>query len=296
MMRNRPPSLKALSVLEAVVRNGSVTAAASELRVTSSAVSKQIALLEAWLGQSLMENRRPRAVPTDVARRLSAATGEALEVLDSALDAIRGQPPSRVLVVAAPYSFAIRWLIPRVHGFDRPGICVRVRPTHTPEDWDALDCDIVIRRGAPIAGQLHAEPLCRECLILVAKPEIAHLTLDNGLPLIEAETRQGELSAWLKAAGANATCARSARRYPHFYIALEAALASRGAIVAAQLVVDDLVAKGELIDVYPSIRLPGVDYHVAMKPETSDRVAADAFIDWLMRQASIPQSIGLAAK
>ena len=48
-------SLERLRVLQAVARHGSVTAAAAELRVTTSAVSQQLTKLERESGTTLVE-------------------------------------------------------------------------------------------------------------------------------------------------------------------------------------------------------------------------------------------------
>ena len=52
------PSLNALRVFEAAVRRGSFAAAAAELRLTPSAVSRQIQLLEQQLGVGLFHRSR----------------------------------------------------------------------------------------------------------------------------------------------------------------------------------------------------------------------------------------------
>ncbi len=53
-MRKLPP-LNALRVFDAVARNGSLSKAASELHVSPSAVSQQIANLEDWMGVRMLD-------------------------------------------------------------------------------------------------------------------------------------------------------------------------------------------------------------------------------------------------
>ena len=53
MARPRLPPLNAIKAFEAAARLGSFTRAAEELSVTHGAVSRQIRLLEEWLGTSL---------------------------------------------------------------------------------------------------------------------------------------------------------------------------------------------------------------------------------------------------
>ena len=64
MARARLPPPNAIKALEAAARLGSFTRAAEELSVTHGAVSRQIRLLEEWLGTSLFLRTSRNAVPT----------------------------------------------------------------------------------------------------------------------------------------------------------------------------------------------------------------------------------------
>jgi Bacterial regulatory helix-turn-helix protein, lysR family len=67
MVRPRLPPLNAIKAFEAAARLGSFTRAAEELNVTHGAVSRQICLLEDWLGVRLFL-RTSLSVPRLVAR------------------------------------------------------------------------------------------------------------------------------------------------------------------------------------------------------------------------------------
>ncbi|WP_158401905.1 LysR substrate-binding domain-containing protein [Celeribacter indicus] len=101
------------------MRNGSFTAAAEELALTQSAVSRQVAGLEELLGVPLLEkNRRRQIVATasgayyaeqirQILTHLTAATTEAITLGD------RGG----VLRLGIPPTFGSLWLIPRMQSF-----------------------------------------------------------------------------------------------------------------------------------------------------------------------------------
>ena len=57
-MRRKIPSLQALACFDAAARHESYTRAAQELALTQSAVSRQIAALEGYLGQALFRRTR----------------------------------------------------------------------------------------------------------------------------------------------------------------------------------------------------------------------------------------------
>lgn len=117
--RRLTPPISALAAFEAVVRRGSFTAAAEELALTQSAVSRQVSTLENLLGVALLEqNRRRQIVLTasgayyaeqvrQMLSHLTAATTEAISLGD------RG----RVLRLGIPPTFGSLWLIPRMPSF-----------------------------------------------------------------------------------------------------------------------------------------------------------------------------------
>ena len=91
-------NLERLRVLQAVARHGSVTAAAAELHVTTSAVSQQLARLERESGTTLVERSGRGIRLTDSALLLAghasailamAEEAESHDHLVSAEDAVR---------------------------------------------------------------------------------------------------------------------------------------------------------------------------------------------------------------
>jgi LysR family glycine cleavage system transcriptional activator len=105
--------LNAIKAFEAAARLGSFTRAAEELNVTHGAVSRQIRLLEDWLGVRLFLRTSRNAVPTQAGTELLAEAGPALDRL--AVVSRRMQNRARahgLLHVSALPTFAMRWLIP----------------------------------------------------------------------------------------------------------------------------------------------------------------------------------------
>ena len=298
-MRWHLPSPRAVIALESVVRNGSVTAAAAELGVTQSAVSKQLTSLECWIGCPLFEPDRRQMIPTPAARRLADAAGVAWGVLAAAVDEVARRPKGWSLRVIAPATFAMRWLLPRLPAFHAgsPAIKVSVRQTHTPESWLDLPFDVAIRRGDQPSARLATTTFLREDLILVAAARSGLGEIDRlgEMPLLEADTRPGELSAWLVAArtrlGEQAIPKRvRPTRFAHFYIALEAALQGQGLLVAPSVVVGNLVDEGALDVLFPQISVPGRPYWLGFDPQGPKVEAVQQFSGWLLEMAGCPAS------
>lgn len=213
-------------------------------------------------------------VPTPEAESLARTVGEMQARISSALDELFGTHCEVILNILAPATFAMRWLIPRLPDFSAQHANIRpqVRPTHTPDDWTTMPFDVVLRRGDEIPSRLTVQPLLTERMGLVAAPPVAARLRErcgrqfHAGDLVAADTRPGELMAWLGAAGHDLDEADSAEKYPHNYIALEAALAGRGAMVAPLEVVSDLLEQGRLETVLPDIILPGKVYYAGYDP------------------------------
>jgi DNA-binding transcriptional LysR family regulator len=106
-------SLTGLRCLRAVAEHGSFSAAASVVSLTQSAVSRQIATLEADVGQPLFERRRDGVRLTDAGRVLLRHAGAALDTLEEAARELGAPaaPPPLVRLGAFPSAGAA--LIPR---------------------------------------------------------------------------------------------------------------------------------------------------------------------------------------
>jgi DNA-binding transcriptional LysR family regulator len=103
-----------LKVLKEVAYQGSLSAAAAELSYTQSAVSQQIAALEAEAGMALLE-RHPRGVSLTAAGQTLVGHAEGilarLETAEAALEAIAGLRGGRLRVASFPTAGAT--LMPR---------------------------------------------------------------------------------------------------------------------------------------------------------------------------------------
>jgi LysR family glycine cleavage system transcriptional activator len=142
-MRNAP-SMTGLRVLEAVIRTGSLSAAARELCVTPAAISHRLRSLEAHAGAGLAERSEGRFVATAKGKRILVALGDAFMRIRAA-DAILSAADGPGLRVVASYSFAVLWLAPRLARFEamHPGIELILEPSHSPLEGRGADVTIL---------------------------------------------------------------------------------------------------------------------------------------------------------
>jgi DNA-binding transcriptional LysR family regulator len=289
----RPPPLNALRIFEVAARTASYAAAGAELGLTHGAVSRQIALLEDWLGQRLFVRSGRRMVATPAARAFAAEVSLSFDRIAVAAE-ICGRPSARqILRVSAPTTFALRWLIPRLEQFHAAHTQVEVTVTTTTTLHDELrgGFDVAIRRGAAARGvwpQYRAVPFLAEADTLIVSPALfAQAPLLRpadiaGHVLLASETRPGDWADWLDAAGLPHRSGQRRRVFDHFFVTLQAVIDGLGLGVGPLPVLEADIAAGRLLAPFADIRVAR-DGYVALVPFDADktRVLGD-FMDWLV--------------
>ncbi len=109
--------LNALWTFEVAARHQSYSRAAEELRLTHSAISHQMRLLEDELGAPLFERSGRQMRLTQLGAELAAEVRDSFERLGRAVDRARRLSSSKLITVSVLPSFASRWLVPRLSRF-----------------------------------------------------------------------------------------------------------------------------------------------------------------------------------
>jgi len=156
-MEKLPPLIE-LRAFDAAARHLSFKRAAAELRVTPTAISHQIRLLERYCGCALFR-RRPRPLAlTDAGAQLFPAVRGGLEAFAAAIGVVKRAGDQQPLRVTTTNAFASRWLVPRLPGWAKlhPRTPLEVIGTDSVLDLHAGDGDVAIRyatsRMAPTDG------------------------------------------------------------------------------------------------------------------------------------------------
>lgn len=273
------------------MRQGNVVRAAEDLGVTPGALSKHLSQLAQELGVVLFEPGH-RLVPTEAAQDLAAAIGAAVGLLRRACDDASSPRGRGVLTVIANASLAMHWLVPRVLAAQAAigGRQIRVHAVHSTDDWRQLPFDLAIRRGGSVPPGLAGRPLGRERLTLLAAPHRAAALAAEGLgrlerqPLLVARTRAGEVEAW--SAAARVPSPSTVRLLPHFYLAIEAALADQGVIVGPPWLATD-VHHDRLIMPFPDVVALGTPLIGLYDPSRGDDPTLSLFLDWMAAQMQL---------
>jgi LysR family glycine cleavage system transcriptional activator len=296
--RRELPPLNALRAFEATARLGSLSAAADELCVTHGAVSRQVKLLEDWAGVAVFERVGRRLRLTEAGQAYRTALGGAFDAVAVASGRLRqvGRAAQALTVNALP-TFAMRWLLPRLAGFQRRHADIELRLITSDEPVERLApgaCDVAIRRriGAWPAGFVaeaflaeHEIPVCAPALLerapIARAGDLAHQTL------LHADKRPGAWTRWLAAAGVPEVEQRAARqRFDHFYLTLQAAADGLGVALGPLPIVQDDLAAGRLVAPLAGPRVPSPSYCWVVSRGLKDNPAVTAFCSWLSSEGA----------
>jgi LysR family glycine cleavage system transcriptional activator len=292
MTRRKALPLNSLRAFEAAARLGRITAAADELAVTHGAVSRQVSQLEAFLGLDLFEGPRSRPVLTPPGARLLLSLTPALDQIDAAVRTIIDEEDG-VLDVACLSTFAMRWLIPRLHRFQHayPAIEVRLSTDRGRTDASRGRYDLEIF-ALDKTAKLGVEDtlLFVERLGVVLAPSLmpTRKTFQikdlAGIPHLATRTRMNAWPMWLESVGANPTPGRSkpGAEFEHYYFTIEAASNGLGACVAPLHLVSNDVRSGRLVAPFGFIES---GYRYIVRHQRSENKKSVRFCRWLEREA-----------
>ncbi len=294
---DRGPPLTALRAFESAARHMSFARAAEELGVSPAAISQHIQALEAYAGQPLFRRLGRRIELTDVGAAARPLLSEAMMLTAQAARVMRLPLRTSRVAVAAPPSFAQKWLAPRLARFQEahPETDVWVTAEPGAVDFAVADADLAIRFGRGGYTDGHVEFLFGETLAPACAPGRLASTEPKALleaALLHDDTAEAEplpgWPAWLAEQGLDTTAARRGLRFNQAALAIEAAMAGQGVALARTRLMDLDVAAGRLV--YPfgeARRLPlSHAYHMVWPRGRTVSNAVKAFMDWLRREAA----------
>ena len=286
-----------IAVFECAARCGSFTAAASELGMTQSAVSRHIDAFERAIGRQLFARTANRVELNSSGELLLTAVQRGFDAIDQALDTITDASPT--LLLAANPGFAQQWLVPYLDQlqavFADTDLRLRLFDRDAELTSDAFDAAIHL---TPIAtAPPGSRRLFDERVLPVASPELADAAgLDEHTPaqqlfdvdklhLDPRDRRWMNWNTWFGAHDLQWTAARARLSYNNYALVLNDAVAGRGVALAWRGLVDPLLATGALLPVGPEVHRPDIAYQVIPSPDTPPAVI-DQIADWLFELIS----------
>lgn len=283
------PPLPSLVAFETIARRRSFALAASELHLTPSAVSHQVARLEDFLGVKLFERSSRGVTLSPAGEAYLLRVAGALGAIAAATEDVRQGVRNSLYVHASP-SFASLWLMPRIARFAQahPGVSLFLSASHLHSDFELGQVDIDIRYGVPLWPQLVVQPVFREAIVPLASPAFIerhglHSPADLlQVPLIQSTVNVVQWADWFAVYAPQRRPERFALRFDRAMMALDAAVQGLGVAMESTAIAGSHIEAGRLRPVFDPAWAVEVQAHFVVYPERHGyRSEVIQFLDWL---------------
>lgn len=300
MKRSLPP-LNGLRAFEAAARHMSFTDAAEELSVTQAAISHQVRGLEQRLGLKLFVRRNRSLLLSEAGQAYLPSVRAAFDQLNEATEKLLQKDKGGHLTVTTTASFAMKWLVPRLGGFQRANteIDVRISTGTGLVDFSREDVDIGIRYGRGQWPNLMAERLVAEDVMPVCAPSL--LKGPNGLKkpadlrrftLLHIGNFPDDWQVWLTAAGVKGVDSSRGVSFDFALAAYQAAMDGLGVALGRNPLVEPDLKAGRLVVPFEFKRSSDFAYYLVYPPEAIRRRKIKAFRDWIVSLSDVAQQAG----
>jgi LysR family transcriptional activator of dmlA len=287
-----------LGFFSALASAGSLSAAARELGITTSAVSKHLALMESRLGVVLVvrTTRRMSLTPEgelylESARRILGEIDGMEELLG-----VSKATPKGLLRVNATLGFGRSHVAPLISRFVRkhPQVEVQLQLSVNPPPLTEDSFDVCIRFGAPPDSRVIARYIAPNRRLLCASA--AYLS-KHGVPKVPNDLtkhncigiRQGEeaYGVWRLASGRGKSATTEAVKIRGNLttndgeIAVNWALEGHGILMRAEWDIERYLRNGRLVHVLPQCHTPDADIHAVYPQRHQSAARVRAFVDFV---------------
>ncbi|WP_213779440.1 LysR family transcriptional regulator [Caballeronia sp. dw_276] len=294
-----PIQAEDLSFFSILAGSGSLTAAARELGLSTAAVSKHLAQMEARAGVALVSRttRRMSLTPEGEiyvarARRILTEMDELAQLLGGASAA-----PTGLLRVNATLGFGRSHIAPAISRFVRiyPEVDVQLQLSVDPPPLSENAFDVCVRFGEPPDARVIARQVAPNRRLLCAAPAYFaerplpqtpdDLVLHNCIGIRQGDDGYG---IWRLISGHGAAeTTESVRVRGNLTtndgeIAVKWALEGHGILLRAEWDIADYLRDGRLLHVLPEYRTPGADIYAVIPQHLQTTARVKAFIDFLI--------------
>lgn len=298
-MPNRIPPLPALRSFAELTRLGSVSAAAEELGLTTSAIAHQIRALESALDVSLVQRTGRSLMLTEVGRVYGYQVRRALEDISSATASIKKSNFDRLrdplVRVAVLPSFAYGWLLPRLQNFYMLHPAIRLAFLGSMEyvDMKAGNVDCAIRFGHGNWPDAVVQPLMDDSLLLVSSPHLLRTRLDSSLeallklPVLHSVESWSNWLATMPSHRSNIHRPKVHMEFTDSTHLVEAAIAGLGIALSRRSVADKALRSGELIKADSHVCAHSSKYYTLIPSHKETSEETELFLYWLQNECSL---------
>ncbi|UYF99706.1 LysR substrate-binding domain-containing protein [Halomonas sp. GD1P12] len=295
MVSRHLPSTAAMQCFEAAARHLSFTRAAEELNLSQSAVSKQVAHLEATLQHKLFRRvRRSLLLTPEGAMFLSDVRKVLIQIEMSAQAVMTYSGNSEVLKVATLPSFGSRWLANKLPDFiaANPGISLEFHERVEDFDLEQQSIDVAFFYGHGSWPNLACHKLLDEEMVVVASPALIErhrITRPEdlaGLSLLHLSTRPDAWHHWFADQSVATDRSYHGHRFETFPMILRTAMAGGGVALVPYFTVEEELAAGKLAIVWHHRFSSANAYYLVYPEHLGELAKVRRFVEHLTRCAA----------
>ena len=285
--------LNALRAFEASGRHLSFTAAANQLTVAQSAVSRHVIVLEKFLGVSLFERRPQQLALTAAGQHLLPVVTKSFDRIDQALGEIVKERGARkpTLRVELPPTFAHQLAVPILRDFraEQPDLTLDISSSPLPDG----EADIAVVYSLPrvtdaifdLLWTINSTVLCSPQVAarasdlrgLIAGNDLLHVKVD-GQPRHYLWDRLKHRMGHPELDTARGLVFDTAQ------LAVQYALSGEGLALVDPALFRDDIASGRLVRPFDTMLPDGYGYYLTMQREDLDNAAVGLFRSWIIRR------------
>ncbi|MNZ50186.1 Glycine cleavage system transcriptional activator [compost metagenome] len=294
------PPLNSLVAFEAAARHLSFTLAAQELNVTQGAISRQVRLLEEFLGKSLFERTTRAMNLTPAGSQYYEVVQDALLRLAHATGEIRHWRGAQQVTVATSTAMASLWLLPRVAAFQQANedIDLRIIAYDHVKDFSRLDCDLALYYCRTPPQNMKVTPLFSERVFPVCSPDYQAKFPDLKTPEQLADCTWLWLEdpqrdwigwpEWFRRLGYTAPEPRHRININSYSMLIQSALIGQGVALAWDNLVNNHLETGALVRPIEAMLETDAMFCLLEHPERRMRQSMQRFREWLLAQVPAP--------
>ena len=286
------PPLNALRAFEAAARHLSFTRAAHELHVTQTAISHQMRLLEAHLGERLFLRLPRRLMLTAAGQAYARELAAVFDRIREATAGLHAEPGRELLTVTVVPSFGTLWLVPRLARWAAaaPRIDLRIVATERPLDFSREPVDVGIRFGYGRYPGLRAEKLIDDEWFPLCSPRLLR---GRGRLRAPADLRRQVLlhdesphawRRWLRAFGAADLDADRGHVFSDASMMLQAAADGQGVAMGRGVLAARHLAARRLVRPFTGSLPSEQSYFLVASEQSADLPRVRAFRAWIVEE------------
>lgn len=256
--------------------------------------------LEQRLGIQFFRRDARRAELTQVGHVYYPAIREAFDQIETQTRALRPAANDNELIIQVYVTVALKWLIPRLHDFERRFPDMKIRMSTSYFDWDFdeknVDAGFILARNK--APQHYYRPLFRSLLAPVCAPEF--LKGPNAIKtpqdlkkhkLLYVYTAEEDWHIWFEAHGIKGVKLSDRLAFDSHILAQEAAIEGRGIAMTVGPFATEELKSGRLVQPFPELVPHHHQWQFACNGEDRMKPKIKRFEEWLVKQVAADSSL-----